>query len=120
MTLPHEVLIYCDFGRSEAVTPLAPSLERVLQLHHGYHGYDKDNSNILDLERASDKGNSHKRFVEARTNQKFAVRVTLLPGFDFEYALGVYGRVTLDDATAFSYLTMEKGKGGRKESGRSG
>jgi hypothetical protein len=62
----------------------------------------------LDPEGASDKGNSHKRFVEARTNQKFAVRVTLLPGFDFEYAPEVHGKVTLDDATAFSYDTAGK------------
>lgn len=43
------------------------------------------------------------RYIEARQDQQFAVRITLQPGFDFQGADYVYYRFALDDSLNYSF-----------------
>lgn len=63
-----------------------------------------------DPEGNSDNENSHTRYVEARTDQSFAVQVTFLPGFDLEFAPMLYAEVYIDDADDYRFITFEKAK----------
>jgi hypothetical protein len=61
-----------------------------------------------DPEDSSVGENHFRRYVEARTSQRFGVQIKLLRGFNFEYVPIVCIRVELDDAACGWYQKFRK------------